>query len=101
MVLLEHFVGDVHQPLHTISHVNKSCNGDKGGNLFCLKRSRAGRCSESLHALWDKGVGYLKWRATNNLASRALRLQKKFPENTLTSAVDDFSPKGPLLRYAG
>lgn len=92
MVFLEHFVGDAHQPLHTISHVNQSCQGDKGGNLFCLKLNGAGHCSESLHALWDNGVGYFKWRATNNLTSRALRLQKQFSENTLTSAVNDLSP---------
>lgn len=89
MVFLEHFVGDAHQPLHTISHVNKHCKGDKGGNLFCVRKSKSGHCRENLHQLWDKGVGYLTGKS--NLANKAIRLQNEFPKQSLP-AVNDLSP---------
>lgn len=43
---LVHFVGDVHQPLHTFGR-------DKGGNTFQLQVDGRGT---NLHALWDSGL---------------------------------------------
>lgn len=86
MVFLEHLVGDAHQPLHTISRVNQSCQGDKGGNLFCVRKSRTGKCRQNLHQLWDKGVGYLAKRS--NLANKAIRLEKEYPKQSLPSEND-------------
>ncbi|CAM3752570.1 S1/P1 nuclease [Parendozoicomonas haliclonae] len=34
---LIHVIGDYHQPLHVITNVTNGCQGDKGGNLYCLK----------------------------------------------------------------
>jgi hypothetical protein len=55
-----HFVGDVHQPLHSstrISHDHPM--GDEGGNEFMIKLATAGGRSETekLHSYWDGGIG--------------------------------------------
>lgn len=47
---LIHWVGDVHQPLHTIGR-------DRGGNLFYLAKNPYGK---NLHQLWDNGAGALQ-----------------------------------------
>jgi hypothetical protein len=55
VVWLEHLVGDVHQPLHSISRFTKNHpNGDAGGNFvrFCSKP-----CMDELHAYWDGLLG--------------------------------------------
>ncbi|TNV78122.1 hypothetical protein FGO68_gene14425 [Halteria grandinella] len=49
--LLIHYLGDVHQPLHCSSRVDKSFpEGDKGGNMFPLPNHYE---SDDLHAVWD------------------------------------------------
>ena len=46
-----HLVGDIHQPLHTASHVtDKLKKGDGGGNLFPLSNDPNG---PQLHGFWD------------------------------------------------
>lgn len=50
--MLVHFVGDIVQPLHSMSRYNTEYpRGDAGANAFKLKR-RYG--VSSLHSLWDK-----------------------------------------------
>lgn len=52
---LVHFVGDVHQPLHSTSYYSdKNPSGDRGGNEFRLKGPY-----RNMHMLWDDGCGYL------------------------------------------
>ena len=47
--LLIHYVGDIHQPLHSTSRVNHDYpEGDMGGNLFPLPNEL-----KELHAVWD------------------------------------------------
>ena len=46
-----HLVGDIHQPLHTASHVtDKHPQGDRGGNLFLFTADPHG---PQLHGFWD------------------------------------------------
>jgi len=55
LVWIEHLVGDIHQPLHTVSRFTKNHpDGDEGGNLvaFCEKP-----CRDELHAFWDGLLG--------------------------------------------
>jgi len=53
--LLIHYVGDIHQPLHTVNRYTKSNpNGDEGGNDFQLKTKHS-QINE-LHALWDSVI---------------------------------------------
>lgn len=52
---LVHFVGDLHQPLHSTSmFTNELPGGNRGGNEFLLEGDW-----RNLHALWDDGCGYL------------------------------------------
>jgi S1/P1 nuclease len=51
LVWLLHLVGDVHQPLHSVTHVSVSFpEGDDGGNAVKL---RCHDCPPDLHAYWD------------------------------------------------
>jgi len=50
---LIHFVGDIHQPLHTSSMFDATHqNGDQGGNLFLIKHYRNDTWN-NLHFVWD------------------------------------------------
>jgi hypothetical protein len=56
-----HFVGDVHQPLHSVSRdTDELPDGDAGGNKFPIEPPdsfESGRRPQNLHALWDLGCG--------------------------------------------
>jgi len=50
---LIHFVGDIHQPLHTTGRFSKELpNGDEGGNLFPIKHYDDPTWN-NLHFIWD------------------------------------------------
>jgi hypothetical protein len=54
MRLLLHYAGDIHQPLHATSRVNKEYpEGDRGGNSVALP-SISG--AKNLHSVWDSVV---------------------------------------------
>ncbi|MEM6271735.1 MAG: S1/P1 nuclease [Bacteroidota bacterium] len=55
LAFLVHFVGDIHQPLHTTSmYTKEQPEGNLGGNRFRLSDS----AHNSLHKLWDDGCGF-------------------------------------------
>lgn len=55
--LLIHFVGDLHQPLHSAERYNSQyLQGDMGGNKFKILKSVPSD-PNNLHAVWDS-VGY-------------------------------------------
>lgn len=76
--MLVHFVGDIVQPLHSMSRYNTEYpKGDAGANAFKLKR-RYG--ASSLHSLWDKVL----YKERNNI-------RRPFTEDTwesFTTTVD-------------
>jgi len=47
LAFVVHFVGDIHQPLHTED------NNDRGGNEVTISTSGAGVSASNLHSLWD------------------------------------------------
>ncbi|CDW73384.1 p1 s1 [Stylonychia lemnae] len=52
--LMIHYVGDIHQPLHSVSRFTQQFpDGDEGGNFFMLKEFDG---ITELHALWDSVV---------------------------------------------
>lgn len=57
--LLLHYIGDLHQPMHTCSVYDRRAfrNGDKGGNLSRI-RNKFG--IGNLHALWDSAFYYFR-----------------------------------------
>lgn len=55
---LIHFVGDIHQPMHAITHYSQRFpppQGDRGGNSVPIQSAFA----NNLHAFWDAGLGVL------------------------------------------
>ncbi|CAM2903099.1 S1/P1 nuclease [Legionella worsleiensis] len=75
--ILTHLVGDVHQPLHTITRVTKKQpKGDLGGNLFLLAHNPIG---DNLHKYWDNGAGILIGKNTPaKLRNKARQLEKRW-----------------------
>lgn len=86
--IILHTVGDVHQPMHTVSLKNKHYPlGDKGGNLVVLKKNHI---ANNLHAYWDRGAGYLIGKSSlYKVKKKARSLQQKFP---CYEVVDDTTP---------
>jgi S1/P1 nuclease len=72
-----HLIGDVHQPLHTITLFTSqfpTAEGDRGGTRFYI-RVREGARTISLHTFWDDLiVGSERFQSVRNTAT-ALRLQ--------------------------
>jgi hypothetical protein len=53
-----HYVGDIHQPLHCSTRVDRNHpQGDQGGNLFFITTRRGTRADVKLHSFWDGGLG--------------------------------------------
>ena len=66
--LIIHYIGDIHQPLHTVAEVNHSHpKGDKGGNDEKVPDT-TGDGVDNLHAIWDSVIykypGYAKLVST-------------------------------------
>lgn len=92
LIFLAHLTADAHQPLHAISQVNQRCDGDKGGNLFCLSSPSGHYCRNNLHHLWDTGVGFLKGRV--NYQKKIERLNRFYV--LLTTQNNDNNPMNSL-----
>jgi hypothetical protein len=75
--ILMHIVGDIHQPLHTITRVSKQLpKGDVGGNLFHLAPNSIG---DNLHQYWDNGAGILIGQSKKfQVRNKAGQLEKKW-----------------------
>jgi hypothetical protein len=55
-----HFVGDIHQPLHCATRVDRAHpDGDRGGNLVNVKILQPNGTfkTTNLHSYWDGGIG--------------------------------------------
>lgn len=74
--ILIHIVGDIHQPLHSITRVSHDLpQGDLGGNLFPLASNPIGK---NLHSYWDNGGGVLVGQSTKEqVRNKARQLQSK------------------------
>lgn len=63
LAFLVHIVGDLHQPLHTVSRISKTYpDGDRGGNLFYVLNKGN---KVNLHKLWDDGLGEFTYDSRN------------------------------------
>lgn len=88
LAFLMHFVGDIHQPLHTVSlYSHQFPHGDKGGNLFKIHSPVA----SNLHKLWDDGFGMFPTTYQPQPAlirQLATQIEKAYP---VTAFGDDIS----------
>jgi len=75
--ILTHLVGDIHQPLHTVTRISKELpKGDLGGNLFHLAKNPIG---SNLHQYWDNGGGVLIGPSKKfQVENKARHLEKKW-----------------------
>jgi hypothetical protein len=82
---LFHLVGDVHQPLHTVSLFSALCpEGDRGGMRFYV-RVGPSSATVSLHYLWDNALGQQQgiravWNRCGVLGRSADLARDSFPE---------------------
>lgn len=95
---LLHFVGDIHQPLHTVAHdSDQEPNGDKGGNDFKIispaSMSDMARPLTNLHILWDFSCGLyrgterpLTQNGLDKINGLADEISKEFPESSMREA---------------
>lgn len=100
---LIHFVGDVHQPLHTVARdTDDFPEGDRGGNSFKIlpndRHKELQRPPTNLHSLWDMGGNLfrpsIRPLTTDGLASIvriANSIKSRHPEISLTN-VNNLDP---------
>jgi hypothetical protein len=85
-----HLVGDVHQPLHTVSLFLApqfgGRTGDRGGTRFYI-RARADRATISLHTLWDDMV--LGSERPRSVSQKATLLRSTYGRGALPELADE------------
>ncbi|MGL6072747.1 MAG: S1/P1 nuclease [Fimbriiglobus sp.] len=84
MCWLFHLIGDIHQPLHSVSlFTEKFPKGDRGGTRFYVKVTQDRRAI-NLHAFWDDLITTTDdFRTARNIAIE-LRLRADFDRDELT-----------------
>jgi len=96
---LVHLVGDIHQPLHTLTRFTpEEPRGDLGGNFFLLGE---GSPRKNLHSYWDAAGGRFDFvdikRPLNNsgrtkLQKFANKISTDFPKAKMTAEVKNLNP---------
>src|SRR3990167_607847 len=91
LAFLIHIVGDLHQPLHSVTRLSAmNPDGDRGGNLFYViyQNERI-----NLHRLWDSGAGRFENDATQDEVSNvAKNIMTRYPKNSFGEKVTDLNP---------
>jgi hypothetical protein len=90
LAFFSHIVGDLHQPLHTVTRFSlKKRNGDLGGNTFNIYYHNK---RISLHKLWDEGVGEFDASPTaDNVAMITKDILAVYPKKYFGKKIDDLS----------
>lgn len=87
---LTHIVGDLHQPLHTVTLYSKAHpDGDKGGNLYIIQHENK---KANTHSLWDSALGTFagkNGRATDHAKELAVTLMQLYPASSFGDRVND------------
>lgn len=91
LAFLVHIVGDMHQPLHTVTGVSAAHpKGDQGGNTYLVKR---GKATMRLHQVWDNGLGSFNGEHSFSSASQlAETIMQSYPREYFGSAVYNIDP---------
>ena len=101
LAFLYHLIGDVHQPLHTLTRYSaKNPDGDAGGNGFAVQMPPEARI-RNLHAFWDAAGGRFGFEsprrpldatARARLLAQAEEIMKANPAATLAAATRELEP---------
>lgn len=91
LAFFAHIVGDLHQPLHTVSNISAAHpNGDKGGNLYMVRYKNQ---LTKLHRLWDGGAGTFTCPPSDkNSASVAKMIMDHYPKSYFGDKINDLNP---------
>lgn len=94
LAFLTHIVGDLHQPLHTVSLISSAHpDGDQGGNLYFVLYHMEDSERISLHKLWDNGMGVLDLDPSpDNVALLTEKITSLYPKSYFGSQIDDLDP---------
>jgi hypothetical protein len=88
LAFLVHIVGDLHQPLHTVSRItSKTPKGDAGGNKVYVhyKGKRV-----NLHTIWDEGAGAFTGEASpENAELLAKSIAARYPQQHFAARAKD------------
>jgi hypothetical protein len=91
---LTHIVGDLHQPLHTVTLFSAAHpDGDRGGNLYHVRYNNK---RTNTHSLWDGGVGAFdikSTRATDQAKEIAVALMQQYPASTFGDKATNLDPE--------
>ncbi|MFT4761132.1 MAG: hypothetical protein ACI9XO_001642 [Paraglaciecola sp.] len=94
LAFLIHFVGDIHQPLHSTSYYNNDLPaGNKGGNAFPI--ASFGRW-KNLHAAWDDGCGYTSDLNDINEYGKPREMLSKVEMNRIKAFADTIQLLHPM-----
>lgn len=87
---MAHIVGDLHQPLHTVTNISRrNPDGDKGGNLTYVqyKGERV-----NLHKLWDEGLGMFEGEASaQRMEDLTRQITGDYPESSIVNKAADLN----------
>jgi len=88
LAFLIHLIGDIHQPLHTVTYVSENFpQGDQGGNLFFVRRDHA---RIRLHRYWDDGLGLLENEPNmENMTLLTNKIMHDYPKTYFGALTDD------------
>lgn len=89
LVLLTHFIADIHQPMHSTTYYSKKhSQGDLGGNLYSLKGKYT-----NLHLLWDAAAGaFPEQKFIENpfsVEQHAQEVSQLYPQSTFAQKTPD------------
>lgn len=90
LAFFTHIVGDLHQPLHTVSlYTSDFPSGDRGGNLYTVKYQSQ---STNLHTLWDTALGdFSDSISASDAAQQAQTLTAKYPPSFFGARAQDIN----------
>jgi S1/P1 Nuclease len=83
LMFLVHFVGDVHQPLHSTDGKTATGAPDRGGNLIAVDFYDS---QTNLHRIWDTNIIEHSGSNQSELIDELSVLAETFPAETFTSA---------------
>ena len=95
LAFLVHVVGDIHQPLHTVSRISVEYpDGDRGGNLYRVRYPSGSGQLVNLHKLWDEGFNlFTGSQSQSNVLAISHMITEQYPEEEFGSQVNDLNPE--------
>jgi hypothetical protein len=89
---LVHMVGDIHQPLHTVSRISAAHpDGDQGGNLYKILDPKNSK-TISLHQLWDRGIDLFNDdTSAEHINALTEKIMTDYPSDVLGALTTDLS----------